>query len=369
MQRRVSELDIVAGAPARGDTERSRFSPRSVIGAALKIIALVACCALLARTFVRTDWMLAWGVVERAGPWLPLVLLPFALTMSVDALALQALFRHVGHTPRYLGLLSARLSAEAISLAVPAGSIATETVNPLLYHRRCSVPASATVPVLAARRWTVMRLHALYIVLAVLLGWPTLAAHSMAILGRPGLGFLALVSALVPLGASFMLSGALTRVRAAARVRTMLERLPFGLGARARGHERAFAETDANLERMAQASPHAGVATALLFAAWALESVETLVILRVLGVPATFAAVAAFEAGLSLVRSLAFFAPGGLGVLDAGYMAVIGAIAGDAGVAAAFVVVKRAKELVWIGIGGALLAPLRGRQQLPALSA
>lgn len=72
------------------------------------------------------------------------------------------------------------------------------------------------------------------------------------------------------------------------------------------------------------------------------------------------------EAGLSLVRSLAFFAPGGLGLVDAGYLALVTALSpGDAGAtAAAFVLVKRAKELTWIGVGAVLGVVLtRGRRR------
>ena len=73
-----------------------------------------------------------------------------------------------------------------------------------------------------------------------------------------------------------------------------------------------------------------------------------------------------FEAGLSLLRNLAFFAPGGLGVLDLGYMAYLGALGypGAATVGAAFVLLKRAKDLFWIAIGYLLLLVLRGKPEI-----
>jgi hypothetical protein len=75
------------------------------------------------------------------------------------------------------------------------------------------------------------------------------------------------------------------------------------------------------------------------------------------------------EAGLSLVRSAAVIAPSGLGIVDLGYGAVLPALGADAGVAAAFVLLKRAKEAAWVLAGYAVLAALRGRAATPAPSA
>ena len=98
-----------------------------------------------------------------------------------------------------------------------------------------------------------------------------------------------------------------------------------------------------------------------LLAAWLMDSVETWLILRVLGVRIGFFSVYAFEPGLSLVRSMAFFVPAGLGVQDLGYFAFFNALGvPDAmGVGAAFVLLKRTKELFWVIVGYSLLFVLR----------
>ena len=60
-----------------------------------------------------------------------------------------------------------------------------------------------------------------------------------------------------------------------------------------------------------------------------------------------------FEPMVSLTRSLAFFIPGGLGVMDSGYVSAFGSagIANVVTAGAAFIVIKRSKELFWIVIG------------------
>jgi hypothetical protein len=75
----------------------------------------------------------------------------------------------------------------------------------------------------------------------------------------------------------------------------------------------------------------------------------------------SFAAVLAFEPVVSFARSAAFFIPAGLGVQDAGYMAFLqrAGIPDAVNRAAAFVLLKRFKELVWIAVGWILLLATR----------
>ncbi len=65
-------------------------------------------------------------------------------------------------------------------------------------------------------------------------------------------------------------------------------------------------------------------------------------------------AVVAVESGLSLARSAVAFMPGGLGVQDMGYATALAALGTTHETAAAFVILKRAKEIVWIAIGFAV---------------
>ena len=61
-------------------------------------------------------------------------------------------------------------------------------------------------------------------------------------------------------------------------------------------------------------------------------------------------------------RNAAFFVPAGLGIQDAGYLAFLSAFGAAAPLAAAFIVVKRTKELIWIAIGYVALLALERRQ-------
>jgi len=75
---------------------------------------------------------------------------------------------------------------------------------------------------------------------------------------------------------------------------------------------------------------------------------------------------------VTLLRSIAFMVPAGLGVQDAGYVAFLAAfgVPEAATVGVAFVLIKRAKELFWIAMGFVLFlfskqSPAGGKE--PAL--
>ncbi|NPC85991.1 hypothetical protein HPC49_48385, partial [Pyxidicoccus fallax] len=98
-----------------------------------------------------------------------------------------------------------------------------------------------------------------------------------------------------------------------------------------------------------------GVPALLYVGMWLAESVEAYLLLRLLGFDVTFGDAVALEAVMSVLRALAFFIPAGLGVQDAGYAAFLSGGGDTLSAVAAFVLLKRARELCWMGVGAALL--------------
>jgi uncharacterized membrane protein YbhN (UPF0104 family) len=109
------------------------------------------------------------------------------------------------------------------------------------------------------------------------------------------------------------------------------------------------------------------VAAAWILAGWFMEAAESWLLLRLLGVALPYGAVLAFEPVVSFARSAAFFVPAGLGVQDGGYMAMLRGfgIPDATNRAAAFVLLKRFKEVFWIIVGWTLFLATR-RSRLPA---
>jgi uncharacterized membrane protein YbhN (UPF0104 family) len=118
-------------------------------------------------------------------------------------------------------------------------------------------------------------------------------------------------------------------------------------------------EVDTHLARIGAARAITWLAALSFFGGWLGEALDTAVIVRLVGGPFDFAFAMAAEVGISLLRSVGNVAPAGLGVQDAGYATLFPALGLPIETTAAFVLLKRGKELVWIAAGYALLAMLR----------
>jgi uncharacterized membrane protein YbhN (UPF0104 family) len=90
--------------------------------------------------------------------------------------------------------------------------------------------------------------------------------------------------------------------------------------------------------------------------AWILEGTETYVLLRLVGIDIDYPNALALDGVLTALRSAAVVVPSGLGIQDAGFTAFLGASPESA----AFLLAKRAKELVFVALGYLVLFALGG---------
>jgi uncharacterized membrane protein YbhN (UPF0104 family) len=323
----------------------------------LKAIALALAVFCLGKRLAGSDLRGAVHLISQVGPSAVLALIPFLFAMTLDTLAQRTLLRALGQSVSFGVLYAVRLAAEAASMSLPGGAVFAETVTPALLKQHSGVPYASTVVASAAKRWLTIRAQAGYIALSVAVGFATLAKASPALLGSAALPWLTLGASLVPLVGSWMLGAAiLGKDRWRRIVQSFSPLTAYQVGN--------------SLNELGSARGARWRATALLFGGWLLETVDTLVILRLLGAHVGFAEVIAFEAGLALVRSLAFFAPAGLGVQDLGYLAFFGALGlpGAAALGAAFLLMKRAKEALFIIVGGGLFLALRRLERSSTLA-
>jgi len=141
---------------------------------------------------------------------------------------------------------------------------------------------------------------------------------------------------------------------------SLLERVPVAsVKAWLAAKRRTFFTTDGAVSALFRVPPQrlAGALVCFL-CGWLMEAVETWLILGVLGAHVSFVTAGSLEVILSLVRNVVFVVPAGLGVQDVGYAACFGALGVPeaASLGAAFVLLKRGKELFWIATGYGLLA-------------
>jgi hypothetical protein len=332
----------------------------------IRIALTVAGCAvaayLLTGLFAQTNLSAVAAAAAHAGPMAIMAVVPFAFGMALDAAGLVVLVRALGHRVTLAQVLPVRLASEALHISMPAGFLASDAAHAFLLEGHCKVPARDGLVASIARKWLVMRSHTVYIAAGAVLGFAALAKLSVSLLGRPGLPWVVAASAVVPLGISAVIGAGLLGRTTFSRLHGALTKLPFPRLARwieSRRHEAVA--TDGQVGRLRDATGATLFAAAAFLGCWCFEAFESALLLRLVGANVQLSAVFAVEAGLSLVRSAAILAPSGLGVVDLGYATVLPVLGADAGAAPAFVILKRAKELVWVAIGYAILAVLRAR--------
>jgi uncharacterized membrane protein YbhN (UPF0104 family) len=329
-------------------------------------VVLAVAGTLLWRAFANVDVHEAGRAIVAIGPLAPLLLVPFALAMALDALGVRRLLAAGGRAAPFGRLLAIRIGTEALHLSTPAGFAVADAAAARLLDTQCAVPLGEGVTVAVARRWLVMRAHFGYIVLGAALGWATLAAVSMRLFGVRALPWAILASAFVPLAMSTALGASIRGGRLVALFSSAASRVPWAwLRDRAERAASGAGSVHACMARIGAARAAAWTATAAFFGCWLLESCDTAIVLRLLGAPPAFALAIAVEVGISLLKAVGNVAPAGLGVQDAGYAALLPAMGVSAETAAAFVVVKRAKEVVWIAVGYGLLALHRRPVAMP----
>ncbi|MCS6897814.1 MAG: flippase-like domain-containing protein, partial [Nitrospira sp.] len=107
------------------------------------------------------------------------------------------------------------------------------------------------------------------------------------------------------------------------------------------------------------------------FLGWMAESLEVFVILHYLGGPATVLSAFSIGALAVFIKGGSFFIPGSLGAQDGGNMLLLTAFGYSEVTGLTFALLRRFRELVWIGIGLLCLAVMgkkAGRQEREGMS-
>lgn len=94
-----------------------------------------------------------------------------------------------------------------------------------------------------------------------------------------------------------------------------------------------------------------GVAILLTFGNWVMGALELWLTLWVIGHPITFIQAWYADAAVELVRAATFFIPASIGTQEAALLFVLGPITGQPSLGLAVAVIRRFREILWIGWG------------------
>ena len=338
---------------------------RRLLRHASQLLPALVSLGLLAYVLRSADVDRALEQVRSLGWRLPLLLLPNLVAVLAEALGWWLSFARLGGRPVFRRLLAVRVMVDALMLGIPSGSVTSETLQPYLLKRRCGVPTEIGIVATIARKFFVVVSHGVFLALATLLAWHLLDADSTAAIGQDGLPWFLLATSAVLVGAALAGVLATAHGRVADRAHRVLDRLGGRwIGSWLERNALRFRHTD---EVLAAFFRHhrAGLLPpiALYVLGWFVRSIETWLYLRLLGADIPLPAAMVIETSLILVRAMAVPVPGGLGVQDAGYVLCFRALGVPEAttVGAAFVVLKRGKDLFWIMLGFLLLGVGRRR--------
>jgi uncharacterized protein (TIRG00374 family) len=325
-----------------------------------QVVPAVLALALAAFVLRSADLPRVLALVGSLGWRLPLLLLPNLVVTLIEAVAWRRSFALLGARPAFAPLVLVRLVVEAVMLGLPSGAVISESLQPWLLKRRCGVEFETALVASVGRKFFVVVSHGLVLALATVLTWPLLARISREAIGRPGLPWLLLGVAafmMATFGVGLALAG---RARVAERTRSGLDRLGGRwLGRWLERNALRFARTDERLLAFFERERGALVLPLLLYSAgWTVRGVETWIFLRLLGLDLSFLTALVVETAIIVVRSVAVPVPAGLGVQDLAYVLTFRAlgIADATTLGAAFVLLKRGKDLFWILLGLALFS-------------
>jgi hypothetical protein len=328
-----------------------------LIRAAVVVVALGG-LALVARN---VDWPAAWRALQSMGARAPLIAIPYAIILAIDSVGWRNTFEHPQGIS-FLALWRIRIATEAVSNSLPAGPAIGETLKAMILQRRFGMPLTEAAANVVIAKFAIAIAQALFTVAALVLAAPTLQNNSRTLLGQEGLEWIAFGIGFAFLAIVTLGLWAVVRGRLFGR---LLQRLVTFRDGRLRHRLERFVplveRADHALGVIARVPrTQTALAIAEFFVGFVCMGLENFVILSLLSSGVTIPQSISMEALLALVRIGFFFLPSALGAQEAGYYFALRAfeVPDAETLAAAFMVAKRAKELLWIGIGYAMLSSM-----------
>jgi uncharacterized membrane protein YbhN (UPF0104 family) len=297
-----------------------------------------------------------------------LIMLPYAGVISLDAAGWRGCMTPSRSRLSLRGLSMIRLSTDAVMNTVPAGVAIAETLRPLLLQKHFGLRTGEAVASTMLAKINMAVTQMIFVILAVLL--LTLQEGSRAGLGLVGTtrGQALVISLSVAFLLLLLLPYAGVRLQGITTLLSSLRLPPLSrLLGRIHG---AVREIDNEIARFVRGSrTQLASVLGIFLLSWLMTAAETWLIFYLLGQELTLAQAAILEGLLSAIKLVFFFIPSGLGAQELGIPAILGVfgVPEVAVMAAAFIILRRGKELAWTTTGLALFGALGVNPFRPAL--
>jgi uncharacterized protein (TIRG00374 family) len=304
------------------------------------------------------------GALAGLGPGsLVLILLPSVLMYGLEAYGWRLTLVAHGGGLNFLRLFAIRAAGEAVNLTTPVGFVAGEPLKAHLLNRHGvdMVPAMASV-VTAKTTMTISQVA--FMLIGVGVGTWVLSERTSSV--EPGILGMALA---VSAGLFFFGTGLILLVQRRGLFTAALNVLHRWrihirfLDARA---DKLQALDRAILDFYALNQRAFLLSTGFCFLGWLAEALEVYVMFLCLGLTVTSPAAFAIAALSVFIKGGTFFIPGSVGAQEGGNVLLLMTFGYSDVDGMAFALLRRLREIVWIGIGLICLAALRVPSHAPS---
>jgi uncharacterized protein (TIRG00374 family) len=326
------------------------------MGRLARVLFLLLGMGLLVVIVTQVDLAKVKTYLAEMGWAFPLIFLPYIVVYCCDTLGWRLAFGPSLSVPFHILFLT-RVGGEAVNNLTPFAYLGGEPVKAHLLTR-FQVPIIRGMAASIIAKLLISISQFIFVVLGGILALSYLAT-------RPDLLW-PLVTVTVVVG--ILLTGLAygLRVGLFTMLFSVLDhwKLTPSFMERWRAHLRQLDET---IVQFYDCYPsHLILSLGLHFAGWLLGALEVLAIFYAAGISLSVAEAIAIEALASVVKAVAFFIPGSLGVQDGGTVLLLAVFGYPSSFGLTFSLVRRLRELLWIGFGLVIVLQHYGWRSRPA---
>jgi uncharacterized protein (TIRG00374 family) len=297
-----------------------------------------------------------YAAATRLGPAaLLVILIPSLVMYAIEAYGWKVTLGASARAVPFWRLLAIRTAGEVVNMTTPTAYLGGEPLKAyLLKNHNVPIAEGAASVVIAKTTMTIAEV--VYILMGIALGFWILGMGSSA--GQTVAAALMSVGLLVCSIAGFVFiqrRGLFASILAT--VRKFGLRIGFLEGQEA--HLRSIDQTILNFYNHHQRAFF--TSTGVYFFGWMVEALEVFVIIYFLDGPVSLLSAVSIGALAVFIKGGTFFIPGSLGAQDGGNLLLLRAFGYSDVIGITFALLRRFRELVWIGIGLACLAAIGGR--------
>ncbi len=294
-----------------------------------------------------------YDTAVQLGPVALLVMLiPSIIMYVIEAYGWKVTLGPLGKDIPFWRVLAIRTAGEAVNMTTPSGYVGGEPLKASLL-RKHHVPMEEAYTSVIIAKTTMTIAEVLFILLGI--------ALSVWLLGGNDSSGQTVAAALLSVGLLALGTAAFVFVQRQGLCTWLLESLrKIGLKiAYLEAREKQLRSLDrAIFEFYRHKRPAFYTSTGLYFLGWMAEALEVYVILYYLGGPAMALSAISIGALSVFIKGGTFFIPGSLGTQDGGNLLLLEAFGYSGVTGITFALLRRFRELVWIGLGLLCLAML-----------